>query len=122
MSTSDPTKKSPSGRDRIDSAPDTIAVSFASAASSWPGSGWRCTSVTVPLRVSTTARVALVGSTSRSAVRAQLVALPMAWARAAAAMTAETSITFSILRAANASRSAAALTGSVQLTPLDLSR
>lgn len=46
----------------------------------------------------------------------------MAWARAAAAMTAETSITFSILRAANASRSAAALTGSVQLTPLDLSR
>ena len=41
---------------------------------------------------------------------------------AAADMTAETSITFSILRAANAFRSAAASAGFVQLTPLDFSR
>ncbi|CAM4418237.1 hypothetical protein MYSE111917_27465 [Mycobacterium senriense] len=120
MSTSEPTRNTPSAL--IDSAPETIEVSFASAASSLPGSACRCTSVTLPLEVSTTASVALPGSTSSNAVRAQLVALPMACASAAAAMTAETSITFSILRAANTSRSAAALTGSVQLTPLDRSR
>ena len=74
-----------------------------------------------PSPESTTASVAVSASTKSRAVCALPVALPTICASAAAAMKAETSMTFSILRVANASRRAAASTGSVQVTPVDVS-
>src|SRR6204780_947803 len=74
-----------------------------------------------PSAESTMASVAVSGSRNSKAVWWSPTVLPTVWASAAAAMNADTSMTFSILRVAKASCRAAASTGSVQVTPVDVS-
>ena len=74
-----------------------------------------------PSAESTTANVAVSGSRNSKAVWASPTVLPTICASAAAAMNADTSMTFSTLRVARASCRAAASTGSVQVTPVDAS-
>ncbi|CNL51754.1 Uncharacterised protein [Mycobacterium tuberculosis] len=64
----EPTTNTPSGRVSSASAPDTKVVSSATAASSSSGRARRSTSTIEPSAVSTTANVAVSGSTNSSAV------------------------------------------------------
>jgi hypothetical protein len=66
MSTPEPTTNSPSGRVASASAPEAIADNLATL--SLLRSGWRRTSLIEPSAVSTTASVAVSGSTNNSAV------------------------------------------------------
>jgi hypothetical protein len=120
MSTPEPTTNRPSGQVASASAPEAIADN--SATRSLSRSDWRRTSLIEPSTVSTTASVAVSGSTNSSAVLAYPTELPTPCASAAAAKNADTSMTFSTLRAASASRSAAPSPGSVHVTPVNRNR
>ncbi|OBH94722.1 hypothetical protein A5679_21905 [Mycobacterium scrofulaceum] len=68
MSMPEPTTNTPSGRVSSVSACDTMLASWATAASSSAGSGWRRTSAIDPSALLTTARVAVSGSMYSRAV------------------------------------------------------